>query len=98
MNFPKNGSNRVFPESFLFGASSAAYQIEGGWNSDGKGQSTWDVFTHLHPEKIVDRKNGDVAANSYEYYLDDVQAAKNLNVKSVVNFFKLSINIDLCIF
>lgn len=67
----------------MFGVSSAAYQIEGGWNADGKGPSIWDEFTHSHPEKIKDGQNGDIAANSYEHYLDDVEALKNLNVSSV---------------
>ena len=78
-----NGSNQIFPESFMFGVSSAAYQIEGGWNADGKGPSIWDEFTHSHPDKIFDHQNGDIAANSYELYLDDVEAVKNLNVNLI---------------
>lgn len=94
MSSPKNDSERYFPESFLFGASSAAYQIEGGWNSDGKGLSTWDEFTHSHPDKIVDRQNGDVAANSYEYYLDDIKAVKNLTVICAIKFSRFFIYFD----
>lgn len=75
-----HGSVRKFPSDFLFGAGSAAYQIEGAWNADGKGPSIWDEFLHLHPEKVVDGQNGDVSANSYEYYLDDIEAIKNMNV------------------
>ena len=36
-----------FPSDFLWGAASAAYQVEGGWNADGKGPSVWDLFTKL---------------------------------------------------
>lgn len=41
-----------FPEGFLWGAASAAYQIEGAWNEDGKGLSNWDLFVRI-PEKNV---------------------------------------------
>lgn len=75
----RNSSER-FPDDFLFGAGTSAYQVEGAWNVDGKGPSNWDEFTHSHPEKIRDHQNGDVSANSYEYYLDDIAAVKNLNV------------------
>lgn len=74
-----NGTKQ-FPDDFLFGAGTSAYQIEGAWNIDGKGPSVWDEFTHSHPEKIKDRKNGDVGPNSYEYYLDDIAAVKHLKV------------------
>lgn len=69
-----------FPDDFLFGVSSASYQIEGAWNVDGKGPSIWDEFTHKHPERILDGQNADVGPNSYEFYLDDLAALKNLNV------------------
>lgn len=82
MVFQGNDSNQMFPETFLFGVSSAAYQIEGAWNVDGKGPSIWDEFIHLHPEKIADHQNGDIAANSYKFYLEDVEAVKNLNVNT----------------
>lgn len=78
---PFNVSNRLFPDDFLFGASTAAFQIEGAWNVDGKGPSIWDEFTHSHPEKIIDHQNADIGPNSYQYYMDDIDAVKNLNVK-----------------
>lgn len=83
VTFETDRSNQIFRDTFMFGVSSAAYQIEGAWNVDGKGPSIWDEFTHTHPEKIVDGQNGDIAANSYEYYLDDVEALKNLNASSM---------------
>lgn len=81
MDAPLTGSDRRFPDNFLFGVSTAAYQIEGAWDIDGKGPSIWDDFTHTYPEKIVDHQNADVGPNSYAYYPDDIAAVKSLNVQ-----------------
>ena len=51
-----------FPQSFLFGTATAAFQIEGSPDTDGKGKSIWDVFTHT-PGKIRTGENADL---SYE--------------------------------
>jgi beta-glucosidase len=53
-----------FPPNFLFGAATAAFQIEGSPTADGKGPSIWDTFTHL-PGKIVTGENADTACDSY---------------------------------
>lgn len=75
-----NEEDRKFPEWFKFGAATAAYQIEGGWNEDGRGPSVWDTLTHDHPELVVDRDNGDVAADSYHRFQDDIKALQEVGV------------------
>uniref|UniRef100_A0A182KAX3 Beta-glucosidase n=1 Tax=Anopheles christyi TaxID=43041 RepID=A0A182KAX3_9DIPT len=72
------GEDFKFPAGFLFGAATAAYQIEGGWNVDGKGPSVWDSLTHNHPELVVDGATGDQAANSYQFYKSDVEALESV--------------------
>lgn len=80
-NLAHRSGSKYFPENFKFGVSTAAYQIEGGWNEDGRGPSIWDTFVHEHPEMIDDRSTGDVAADSYHKFDQDLQALKELKVK-----------------
>ncbi|KAK6183901.1 hypothetical protein SNE40_006472 [Patella caerulea] len=61
-----------FPENFMWGAATTAYQIEGGWNADGKGESVLDAF-------FRNTSNGDVAADSYHRYTEDIEALKQIS-------------------
>ncbi|CAK9328034.1 unnamed protein product [Citrullus colocynthis] len=61
-----------FSKDFVFGSSSAAYQYEGAAFKYGRGPSIWDTYTHKHPERITDGKNGDVAVDQYHRYKEDV--------------------------
>ncbi|XP_055845430.1 myrosinase 1-like [Episyrphus balteatus] len=72
--------NPKFPSNFTFGVATAAYQIEGAWNIDGKGPSIWDDFTHNYPHMIDDRTTGDIAADSYHRFNQDLKALKELKV------------------
>lgn len=63
---------KSFPENFLWGAASAAYQVEGAWNVDGKGPSNWDEFVRI-PGKTFKGTTGDVAVDHYHRYEEDVR-------------------------
>ena len=70
-----------FPKGFLWGAATAAYQIEGAWNEDGKGPSIWDEFSHT-PGHVYNNQNGDVACDSYHRYKEDIALLRQLNLKT----------------
>lgn len=66
-----------FPEDFLWGASTSAYQVEGAWNEDGKGLSVIDMLDH--PEGTSDFK---VASDHYHRYKEDVRLFSELGLKA----------------
>ncbi|KAL1497175.1 hypothetical protein ABEB36_008175 [Hypothenemus hampei] len=74
-------NNRTFPKGFKFGTASAAYQIEGAWNEDGKGENVWDRSTHLYPEKNSNA-TGDVTSDAYHKWEEDVELLKGLGVSA----------------
>lgn len=70
-----------FAHDFLFGAASAAYQIEGAYNEDGKGLSNWDVFSK-QPGKTLHNTNGDIAIDHYHHYKEDIALMAEMGLES----------------
>ncbi len=70
-----------FPSHFTWGASTAAYQIEGAWNEDGKGESIWDRFSHTSG-KIAHGDTGDVACDHYHRWLEDIRVMQELGLQA----------------
>lgn len=79
--------DKKFPQDFVWGAATASYQIEGGWNEDGKGESIWDRFSHT-PGKVQDGDTGDAACDHYHRWADDLNLMKDLGLKA----YRLSIS------
>jgi beta-glucosidase len=67
------------PSGFRFGASTAAYQIEGAADEDGRGPSVWDTFC-ARPGTIADGSSGAVACDHYHRYPEDVGLMKELGI------------------
>lgn len=71
-------------DDFLFGAASSAYQIEGGWNADGKAPSIWDEISHGNNQrfKVLNNHTGDIACDHYHVYGDDVKIMELLGLQA----------------
>lgn len=70
-----------FPTSFVWGAATSAYQIEGAANEDGKGVSIWDTYCEQEG-KIADGTSGAVACDHYHRIEEDIQLMHGLNIKA----------------
>jgi beta-glucosidase len=70
-----------FPPNFAWGTATAAYQIEGGWDADGKGESVWDAFCR-RPGAIADGASGEVACDHYRLFRDDVELMAGLGLRA----------------
>jgi beta-glucosidase len=69
------------PQDFLLGAATAAYQIEGAANADGRGPSIWDTFSHT-PGRVLGGDHGDVAIDHYHRYREDVALMAELGLQA----------------
>ncbi|KAF9447997.1 glycoside hydrolase family 1 protein [Macrolepiota fuliginosa MF-IS2] len=69
------------PKDFIWGFATAAFQIEGSWDVDGRGKSIWDDFAKT-PGKTQDGKNGDVATDSYRLWKEDIALLASYGVKT----------------
>ena len=78
---------RSFPSDFLWGAATAAYQVEGAASEDGRGASIWDTFSHTSG-KTHNGDTGDIACDFYHRYPSDIEIIENLGLKG----FRLSIS------
>jgi beta-glucosidase len=78
---PRRQAPASFPNGFLWGIATSAYQIEGAVAEDGRGSSIWDTFAHT-PGKIRDHSNADRANDHYHRYKEDVRLIKQLGVKA----------------
>ncbi|MGW4292137.1 GH1 family beta-glucosidase [Micromonospora chersina] len=70
-----------FPEGFVWGAATAAYQIEGAVTEDGRGPSIWDTFSRT-PGKVFQGHTGDVACDHYHRYAEDVALMADLGLRA----------------
>src|SRR5213079_1336492 len=78
---PDRHAAASFPNGFVWGTATSAYQIEGAVDEDGRGRSIWDTFAHT-PGNIGDHSNADRADDHYHRYKEDVGLLKGLGVKA----------------
>jgi beta-glucosidase len=71
----------VFPKEFIWGSATASYQVEGAVSEDGRKPSIWDHFCSI-PGKITHGDTGDIAADQYHRYYEDVEIMKELGLQS----------------
>ncbi|MCC6315153.1 MAG: beta-glucosidase [Thermomicrobiales bacterium] len=72
-------ADAIFPPGFVWGAATSAYQIEGAVTADGRGESIWDVFSHI-PGNIIDGSNGDFACDAYHRFRQDIALMRELGL------------------
>ncbi|MFH9740903.1 GH1 family beta-glucosidase [Streptomyces roseolus] len=78
---PRAADRLHFPPGFLWGAATAAYQIEGAVAEDGRTPSIWDTFSHT-PGKVAGGDTGDIACDHYHRYRTDVTLMSHLGLQA----------------
>jgi beta-glucosidase len=81
VNFPGVSDSHRFPQGFLWGASTSAYQIEGSPLADGAGPSIWQRFAHS-PGRTTNGDTGDVACDHYRRWRSDVALMRELGLQA----------------
>ncbi|KFK35447.1 hypothetical protein AALP_AA5G285400 [Arabis alpina] len=76
-------TRKDFPDDFLFGAATSAYQWEGAFDEDGRTPSVWDTYSHTYS-----RYNGDIACDGYHKYKEDVKLMAEMGLEA----FRFSIS------
>jgi beta-glucosidase len=71
----------AFPREFAWGAATAAYQIEGAVDADGRGPSIWDIFSHT-PGRVRNGETGDIATDHYHRWREDVELMRSLGFRA----------------
>ena len=69
----------TFPKDFIWGAASAAHQVEGAYNIDGKGPGIWDALVEGH---VKNNETGYQACDHYHRYKEDVALMKEMGLKA----------------
>ncbi len=70
-----------FQDNFMWGTASAAYQVEGAYQEDGKGLNIWDAYTQ-ESGHVAHGENGNVACDHYHHFKDDVKMMKEMGIKN----------------
>ena len=76
-----------FPQDFIWGAATAAYQIEGGAHTGGRGRSVWDDFCDI-PEKVKNGHSGAIACDHYHRFDEDIEIMRAIGLQA----YRLSIS------
>lgn len=72
---------KKFSDDFWWGVATASYQIEGAYDTDGRGETIWDRFSHI-PGNVSNNDTGNIACDHYHRLEEDVQLMKKIGIKA----------------